>query len=392
MRSDIRLEDAGFVVVVTLFDEPEQAHRAELGLRASPQVAAALAENKSAVRTVGRVVYVGNSRGRPVDVERFEEVVRLVGAVALPPLPRVPLLALLLTAVGGASIAASSVLPLDGSHFGIPGPGFGNNLLLHHGSIFGLFLLVAGYAVAEAAFDMARRRLPGGTPIQAVIGAAVVLFVVAAGFPDFRAVSGEYNYVAPLGVAFWVGGAGVALSYVGLLLLWGVEKLAVSGPSLGPRAAAQTYAASRAAVYDMTLRAVSEAGYSLVRADRASGVLTFSAKAAAPVGSSFGRRLTATVSAVSPDTSKTVVNVRYWSRDDWGRCNAFARAFLGRVARALIVTAVPGDDSQATHAQAREAEASAHVAVGELRQLAELRNAGALTDAEFTAAKAKLLA
>jgi len=39
----------------------------------------------SAIETVGRVVYVGNGRGGVVDEFRFEEVVRVVGRLTVPP-------------------------------------------------------------------------------------------------------------------------------------------------------------------------------------------------------------------------------------------------------------------------------------------------------------------
>jgi hypothetical protein len=85
IEGDIGLEDDRFVVYVTLFGNSQQAHHAELGLRANPSTRSATSRGLSAVKTVGRVVYVANGRGSVVDEFRVDEVVHAVGGIALPP-------------------------------------------------------------------------------------------------------------------------------------------------------------------------------------------------------------------------------------------------------------------------------------------------------------------
>jgi Short C-terminal domain len=84
IEGDIGLEDDKFAVHVTLFGNGEQAHHAELGLRANPSTRSATSRGLSAVKTVGRVVYVANGRGSVMDEFRVDEVVHTVGGIALP--------------------------------------------------------------------------------------------------------------------------------------------------------------------------------------------------------------------------------------------------------------------------------------------------------------------
>jgi hypothetical protein len=85
IAGDIGLEGERFVVYVTLFPGQRLARQAELGLRTNPEVRSAIAKGAAAVRTADRAVFVANGRGSVVDEFRLDEVVRLVGRVAVPP-------------------------------------------------------------------------------------------------------------------------------------------------------------------------------------------------------------------------------------------------------------------------------------------------------------------
>jgi hypothetical protein len=82
---DIGLEAQQFLVYVTLFSDQRLARQAELGLRAKPEVRDAIAKGATAVRAADRVVFVANGRGSVVDEFRLDEVVRVVGRMAVPP-------------------------------------------------------------------------------------------------------------------------------------------------------------------------------------------------------------------------------------------------------------------------------------------------------------------
>jgi hypothetical protein len=89
MDGDIGLQAERFLVYVNLFSDQRLARQAELGLRAKPEVRAAVANGRTAIRTAGRVVFVANGRGGVVDEFRLDEVVRVVGDIPVPP-PRQP--------------------------------------------------------------------------------------------------------------------------------------------------------------------------------------------------------------------------------------------------------------------------------------------------------------
>jgi hypothetical protein len=82
---DIGLQTERFLVYVTLFSHQRLARQAELGLRAKPEARDAIAKGATTIRTAGRVVFVANGRGGVVDEFRLDEVVRLVGRMAVPP-------------------------------------------------------------------------------------------------------------------------------------------------------------------------------------------------------------------------------------------------------------------------------------------------------------------
>jgi hypothetical protein len=85
MDGDIGLQVERFLVYVNLFSDQRLARHAELGLRAKPEVRAAVANGRTAVRTAGRLVFVANGRGGVVDEFRLDEVIRVVGGIPVPP-------------------------------------------------------------------------------------------------------------------------------------------------------------------------------------------------------------------------------------------------------------------------------------------------------------------
>ena len=85
MDGDIGLETQRLLVYVNLFSDQRLARQAELGLRAKPDIRAAVGNGKTAIRTAGRIVFVANGRGGVVDEFRLDEVVRIVGRIAVPP-------------------------------------------------------------------------------------------------------------------------------------------------------------------------------------------------------------------------------------------------------------------------------------------------------------------
>jgi hypothetical protein len=85
MDGDIGLQADRFLVYVNLFSDQRLARQAELGLRAKPEVRAAIANGRTALTTAGRIVFVANGRGGAVDEFRLDEVVRVVGGIPVPP-------------------------------------------------------------------------------------------------------------------------------------------------------------------------------------------------------------------------------------------------------------------------------------------------------------------
>ncbi len=81
---DIGTETNRLRVYVTLFSDQLRARQAELGLRANPMIRTALANGATAIKTADRVVFVANGRGTVVDEFRLEEVIRVVGRIAVP--------------------------------------------------------------------------------------------------------------------------------------------------------------------------------------------------------------------------------------------------------------------------------------------------------------------
>jgi Short C-terminal domain len=106
---DIGLQADRFLVYVTLFSDQRLARQAELGLRAKPDVRDAIAKGATAVRTADRVVFVASGRGAVVDEFRLDEVVRVVGPLAVPP----PLQVVPTASLSGAASPAPSADVLE---------------------------------------------------------------------------------------------------------------------------------------------------------------------------------------------------------------------------------------------------------------------------------------
>lgn len=106
MDGDVGLQAERFLAYVNLFSDQRLARQAELGLRAKPEVRAAVSDGRTAIRTADRIVFVANGRGGVVDEFRLDDVVRVVGRLAVPP----PLQPAPAAAMPGAAPADADVL------------------------------------------------------------------------------------------------------------------------------------------------------------------------------------------------------------------------------------------------------------------------------------------
>jgi hypothetical protein len=84
MMADVGLQTDRFSVYVNLFASDELARQAEIGLRAQPNIRAAVGNGRTALRASGRVLYVATGRGGVVDELRLQEVVHIVRGLAPP--------------------------------------------------------------------------------------------------------------------------------------------------------------------------------------------------------------------------------------------------------------------------------------------------------------------
>jgi hypothetical protein len=105
---DIGLEADRLRVYVTLFSDQRRAREAELGLMAKPDVRGAMSKGATALKTADRVVFVANGRGGVVDEFHLDEVVRVVGRLAVPP----PLAAATARPIGAGPAARPSSAPV----------------------------------------------------------------------------------------------------------------------------------------------------------------------------------------------------------------------------------------------------------------------------------------
>jgi Short C-terminal domain len=84
MEADIAVAGSNFRAYINLFDSPEHARQAELGLTAKPDVQRAMSRGRSAVRRVDRLLYVANAQGKRLDESRLDDLVLVVAAIDLP--------------------------------------------------------------------------------------------------------------------------------------------------------------------------------------------------------------------------------------------------------------------------------------------------------------------
>jgi hypothetical protein len=149
-----------------------------------------------------------------------------------------------------------------------------------------------------------------------------------------------------------------------------------------------TFDAPPELVFTETVSAVNALGFSILPSEDAETCVTFNTGAS--MWSTAGQDMTATAVAVSPSASKLVVSGKTAPRGNeaqylsWGERGRIAKGLAARVGGAL------GDAAPAA-AEAPDASSNGSGFVSELARLAELHRVGALTDAEFTKAKQRLL-
>ena len=140
-------------------------------------------------------------------------------------------------------------------------------------------------------------------------------------------------------------------------------------------------------LFSEALSAVTALGFSILRNDEASAV-TFNTGPS--IWSTAGQDMTATVVALSPSSSKLVVRGKTAPKGSeaqygsWGERGRIAKGLATRVRGALADSLIG--------VAAADAPANGPALVAELATLAELHRSGALTDREYTKAKARLLA
>jgi hypothetical protein len=88
MEGDIGLVDpVKAKVLINLFSSNEQARQAEMGLRTTPLIGAAVAQGDAVIHTEGPVMYLARGQGRQLDPSYLDDVVKVVGQIGLPPPP-----------------------------------------------------------------------------------------------------------------------------------------------------------------------------------------------------------------------------------------------------------------------------------------------------------------
>lgn len=157
------------------------------------------------------------------------------------------------------------------------------------------------------------------------------------------------------------------------------------------KAIEKAYSASKERLYAALLRTVSELGYSVSNTDSGSGTISFSTGMS--MRSWSGQNMTVTVFALSEGESKVVVGGKREQKGnpfggggqvfDWGEKGKITRKLLEHLDRVVAETPEP-TSSAASSGSSSTAE--------ELQRLADLKAQGVLSEGEFAAAKAKLLA
>ena len=88
IEGDVRLDAPRFSVVISLLASADLARQADFALRAKPEIRGAITQGRLLVRPEGRILYTADGHGGPVDEYRLNEVVQIVGGIAIgPPRP-----------------------------------------------------------------------------------------------------------------------------------------------------------------------------------------------------------------------------------------------------------------------------------------------------------------
>jgi hypothetical protein len=152
------------------------------------------------------------------------------------------------------------------------------------------------------------------------------------------------------------------------------------------KAVEHEFDASAGHVYQALLTAVTEAGYSVGNTDRDSRSISF--QTGMSMKSWSGQAMTATVLPLGDSRAKVSaggIRKRTFGRPaqvyDWGEKGKIAEKLFSRIDELLPNVAETTPPATAQRTSTSE----------EITRLAELHRTGALTDEEFSAAKAKLL-
>jgi hypothetical protein len=127
-------------------------------------------------------------------------------------------------------------------------------------------------------------------------------------------------------------------------------------------------------------------GFAILHDEEEAASITFNTGPS--MWSAAGQDMTATAVAISPSSSKLVVSGKTARRGNeaqyasWGERGRIAKGLATRVGRAL---------AEPTRSAADDPTSSEAAFVTELATLADLHNAGVLTDGEFARAKERLL-
>ena len=83
----IYFQSTGFSLSIDLFESSEQARRAELAVRADPQLRARIELGSLAVRQTEQILYIANRRRGIIDEPMLDEAIHLVANVHAPGTP-----------------------------------------------------------------------------------------------------------------------------------------------------------------------------------------------------------------------------------------------------------------------------------------------------------------
>lgn len=160
-----------------------------------------------------------------------------------------------------------------------------------------------------------------------------------------------------------------------------------------------TYAASPARVFDACLAAVAQLGYTIQHSDKASHVLSFNTGRS--MRSWGGQDVTAQLLGTADNGTRIVVAGRAAAGGmpgrggtqvaSWGELKKVARVFLKGVEAALPQVSEEESPPMRATASTPSPDHEGHSVAIELAELSRLRDQGAISEAEFVAAKARVL-